>query len=112
MRCVCRESQSIVVTWGKIWFLALPGWLSFRKKTYMQPQWLDKSEYPFAPEYFSINGNKLHYIDEGQGETILYVHGTPSWSFDFRNIIRKLKNEYRCIAVDHIGFGLSSKPGQ
>ncbi len=76
----------------------------------MAKQWLDTSEYPFTSHYFGVNGHKLHYIDEGQGETILFVHGTPSWSFDFRNIIKKLKPEYRCVAFDHIGFGLSDKP--
>lgn len=76
----------------------------------MNTQWLDKSEYPFTSNYFDINGQKLHYIDEGQGETILFVHGTPSWSFDFRNIIKKLKADFRCVAIDHMGFGLSDKP--
>ncbi|MBI3234994.1 MAG: alpha/beta fold hydrolase, partial [Bacteroidetes bacterium] len=76
----------------------------------MTNQWLDKSEYPFASNYFNINKNQLHYIDEGQGEIILFVHGTPSWSFDYRNIIKKLKSNYRCIAIDHMGFGLSDKP--
>lgn len=76
----------------------------------MQFDWHDTSEYPFKPNYFSINGQKLHYIDEGQGEVLLFVHGTPSWSFDFRNVIKTLKANYRCIAIDHIGFGLSDKP--
>lgn len=76
----------------------------------MKNQWLDKSEYPFKSNYFEINGHKLHYIDEGQGEVLLFVHGTPSWSFDFRHIIQDLKNSFRCIAIDHIGFGLSDKP--
>jgi pimeloyl-ACP methyl ester carboxylesterase len=76
----------------------------------MANHWLDKSEYPFYSNYFDINGQKLHYIDEGKGETLLFVHGTPSWSFDFRNIIKKLRENYRCIAIDHIGFGLSDKP--
>lgn len=76
----------------------------------MANHWLDKTEYPFHSNYFDVNGHKLHYIDEGQGEAILFVHGTPSWSFDFRNIIQPLKSEYRCVAVDHIGFGLSDKP--
>ena len=74
--------------------------------------WLDTSEYPFNSKYFDINGQKLHYIDEGKGETLLFVHGTPSWSFDYRNIIKNLKVHYRCVAIDHIGFGLSSKPEQ
>ncbi len=76
----------------------------------MANHWLDKSEYPFASNYFDINEQKLHYIDEGNGETILFVHGTPSWSFDYRNVIKKLKANFRCVAIDHIGFGLSNKP--
>lgn len=78
----------------------------------MIPHWLDKTAYPFASNYFDVNGYKLHYIDEGQGEAILFVHGTPSWSFDYRNVIKELRPEYRCIAIDHIGFGLSDKPEQ
>jgi haloalkane dehalogenase len=73
-------------------------------------EWLDKNEYPFTSRYFSVNGKSLHYIDEGQGPVLLFVHGTPSWSFDFRHVIQKLKTNYRCIAFDHIGFGLSDKP--
>ncbi|WP_194778278.1 alpha/beta fold hydrolase [Pararhodonellum marinum] len=76
----------------------------------MKNHWLDTTEYPFASNYFDIKGQKLHFIDEGQGETILFVHGTPSWSFEYRNIIKNLKSKYRCIAVDHMGFGLSDKP--
>lgn len=76
----------------------------------MANHWLDKSEYPFTSNYFDVNGQQLHYLDEGIGETLLFVHGTPSWSFDYRNIIKKLKENYRCIAIDHIGFGLSHKP--
>ncbi len=76
----------------------------------MIPHWLDKSEYPFKSNFFLINNQQLHYIDEGEGDTLLFVHGTPSWSFDFRNIIKDLKVNYRCIAIDHIGFGLSDKP--
>jgi pimeloyl-ACP methyl ester carboxylesterase len=76
----------------------------------MKANWLDKQEYPFDAHFFEVNNQKMHYIDEGQGETILFVHGTPSWSFDFRHIIKKLMPEYRCIAIDHIGFGLSDKP--
>src|SRR5690606_32952352 len=48
--------------------------------------------------------------DEGKGETILFVHGTPSWSFDYRKVIHELRSDFRCIAIDHIGFGLSDKP--
>lgn len=78
----------------------------------MKPAWLDATEYPFVHHYFHIGDHKLHYIDEGSGETLLFVHGTPSWSFDFRNVIRELRDQYRCVAFDHMGFGMSDKPGQ
>ena len=76
----------------------------------MKYSWLDKNEYPFQSNYFDVNEYRLHYIDEGKGDTILFIHGTPSWSFDYRNVIKKLRSSYRCIAMDHIGFGLSDKP--
>lgn len=75
-----------------------------------QFKWLDLQAYPFKANYFEVNGHKLHYIDEGEGEIILFVHGTPSWSFDFRHMIKALSKHYRCIAIDHMGFGLSDKP--
>ena len=52
----------------------------------------------------------MHYIDEGKGAPILFVHGTPVWSFLYRNQIKALAQTHRCIAPDHIGFGLSDKP--
>ena len=76
----------------------------------MTNPWLNTAEYPFTSNTFKVNNHKLHYLDEGFGETILFVHGTPTWSFDYRNIIKNLKSNYRCIAIDHMGFGLSDKP--
>lgn len=76
----------------------------------MEFNWLDKTEYPFRSNYLNVNSHKLHYIDEGEGEVVLFVHGTPSWSFDYRNVIKPLSKSFRCIAIDHIGFGLSAKP--
>ena len=76
----------------------------------MQHNWLDKNEYPFRSKYFNVNNFRLHYIDEGEGDVILFVHGTPSWSFDYRTAIKKLSTRHRCVAIDHIGFGLSDKP--
>jgi len=75
-----------------------------------QFSWLDRGEYPFSPNYFSVNSHRLHYIEEGSGDVLLFVHGTPSWSFDFRKVIVQLRDSFRCIAIDHIGFGLSDKP--
>ena len=76
----------------------------------MNTNWLNTKEYPFAHNYLTVDGAQLHYIDEGLGEVLLFVHGTPSWSFEFRNVIKYLSKKYRCIALDHIGFGLSDKP--
>lgn len=76
----------------------------------IQPRWLDSHEYPFTSHYVHVNGANLHYIDEGSGECLLFVHGTPSWSFDFRHLVLALSRTHRCVAMDHIGFGLSAKP--
>lgn len=72
--------------------------------------WLDRSLYPFDSHYFELDPGKLHYLDEGQGEVLLFVHGTPTWSFLYRDLIQDLSQDYRCIAIDHLGFGLSDKP--
>ncbi|MDB5580129.1 MAG: alpha/beta fold hydrolase [Bradyrhizobium sp.] len=53
---------------------------------------------------------RMHYIDEGSGPVLLFVHGNPSWSFEFRRLVRHFAVTYRCIAIDHLGFGLSDKP--
>lgn len=66
--------------------------------------------YPFAPHRVRVSGGFMHYIDEGKGAPLLFVHGTPTWSFLYRHYIRALAPQYRCIAPDHIGFGLSDKP--
>lgn len=73
------------------------------------PTWLDRNEYPFENRYLNIGKHELHYIDEGQGETILLIHGVPDWSFGWRKVIKKLSSNYRCIAIDNLGFGLSDK---
>lgn len=74
-----------------------------------QPSWLNKQLFPFESKWMNIDGLDLHYIDEGVGDTILFVHGTPEWSFGFRDLIKELKKDFRCIAIDHLGFGLSDK---
>lgn len=76
----------------------------------LQPSWLNRSLFPFESKWIDIGGAKLHYVDEGHGETLLFVHGTPEWSFGYRDLIRLLRHNYRCVAVDHLGFGLSDKP--
>ena len=74
------------------------------------PKWLDKETYPFESNFVNLSTGKMHYIDEGEGPIILFVHGTPTWSFVYRNQIKELAKNFRCIAIDHLGFGLSEKP--
>lgn len=71
-----------------------------------------KDLYPFSENYFTHkSGLKQHYVDEGKGEPFVMVHGNPSWSFLYRNLINEFKGDMRTIAPDHIGCGLSEKPG-
>ncbi len=67
-------------------------------------------DYPFTSHYFTMGSNRLHYIDEGQGDVIVMVHGNPTWSFYYRKLITLLSKKHRVIAVDHLGCGLSDKP--
>lgn len=76
----------------------------------MRPEWLDPTIYPFASHYLDLAMGRMHYVDEGQGEPIVFVHGTPTWSFLYRDLIKRLSARYRCVAPDQIGFGLSDKP--
>jgi len=76
-----------------------------------QPSWVNKELFPFESRWITVDGHEMHYIDEGSGDTILFVHGTPEWSFGFRDLVRALKQDFHCVAVDHLGFGLSDKPG-
>ncbi|ADB18912.1 alpha/beta hydrolase fold protein [Pirellula staleyi DSM 6068] len=74
-----------------------------------------RSLYPFQSHYFEREKLRYHYVDEGASPSaakrpLLFVHGNPTWSFYWRELIAGLKADYRCIAVDHIGCGLSDKP--
>jgi haloalkane dehalogenase len=66
--------------------------------------------YPFKPHFFPIGEHKMHYLDEGEGDPVVMVHGNPTWSFFYRNLIHCLKSDFRAIAPDHLGMGLSDKP--
>lgn len=78
--------------------------------SFTRSSWFDAQEYPFQSHFLKVNAGKLHYVDEGQGDPILFLHGTPVWSFLYRNQIKALSKTNRCIAPDHLGFGLSDKP--
>lgn len=77
------------------------------------PDWL-RAQYPFAPrEHRTAQGAMMRYVDEGHGEggeAVLMLHGNPTWSFYYRELIKALAPHRRCIAPDHIGMGLSEKP--
>ncbi|GFE58718.1 alpha/beta fold hydrolase [Geobacter sp. AOG1] len=68
-------------------------------------------EYPFTGKALDLDGLRYHYLDEGSGEPVVMVHGNPSWSFYYRNLVLALRDRYRCVVPDHIGCGLSDKPG-
>jgi len=65
--------------------------------------------FPFQPHYVEVNGLRVHYLDEGQGEVILCLHGEPSWSYLYRKMVPPLARQYRVLAMDFIGFGRSDK---
>lgn len=69
--------------------------------------------YPFESNWLNIAGNNLHYLDEGPPDApiVLMLHGNPTWSFYYRNLVLALRDRFRCIVPDHIGCGLSDKPG-
>ncbi|MCP3925742.1 MAG: alpha/beta fold hydrolase [Desulfobacterales bacterium] len=67
--------------------------------------------YPYKSNFLKLkNGLNLHYVDEGKGSPVFMIHGNPTWSFYYRSLVEELKNNFRTIAVDHIGCGLSDKP--
>ncbi|MCF8051610.1 MAG: alpha/beta fold hydrolase [Desulfobacterales bacterium] len=67
--------------------------------------------YPFSSHFMDVGGHRLHYLDEGAGEPVLMVHGNPTWSFYYRVLVKGLSAAFRTIVPDHIGCGLSDKPG-
>lgn len=69
--------------------------------------------YPFESQWLNVSGNRMHFLDEGPRDApiVLMVHGNPTWSFYYRNLVLALRDRYRCIVPDHIGCGLSDKPG-
>jgi haloalkane dehalogenase len=77
-----------------------------------KPTWVDNELFPFESRFLDIDGHTVHYVDEGSGPTLLFLHGNPTWSFVYRDVIRELRDEFRCIALDFPGFGLSAaRPG-
>ena len=79
------------------------------------PSWVDRELYPFEARWLELEREgTLHYVDEGPAGggagTVVFCHGTPTWSFDWRGLIAALSPTHRCVALDHLGFGLSERP--
>ena len=68
------------------------------------------ADFPFESRFVDVYGSKMHYIDEGEGDVVLFLHGNPTSSYLWRNIIPHLSGQARCIAVDLIGMGKSDHP--
>jgi haloalkane dehalogenase len=73
------------------------------------PPWL-QVQYPFDTHSFETGGVKLNYVDEGSGPPVVMLHGNPTWSFFYRNLVLALQDTNRCLVPDHLGCGLSDKP--
>ncbi|MDO4575636.1 MAG: alpha/beta fold hydrolase [Planctomycetia bacterium] len=71
-----------------------------------------RSLYPFASHEIMVGGLRYHYLDEGTGPTLLLLHGNPTWSFYWRNLVLGLRDSFRLVVPDHIGCGLSEKPSR
>lgn len=70
----------------------------------------DPELYPFESRWHETRVGRVHYVDEGRGRPILFLHGNPTWSFLYRDIVKSLRGRFRCVAVDYPGFGLSDRP--
>lgn len=66
--------------------------------------------YPYPSNYIDINGLNYHFLDQGKGDPVVMLHGNPTWSFYFRNLVNALSDQFRTVVPDHIGCGLSDKP--
>jgi haloalkane dehalogenase len=67
-------------------------------------------DFDFQPHYLDQDGLRMHYLDEGEGDPVLLLHGEPTWSFLYRKMIPPLAAVARCVAPDYFGFGRSDKP--
>lgn len=76
----------------------------------LPPEKTPSAEFPYAPKYQKVLGSRMHYIEDGVGDPILFLHGNPAWSYMWRNVIPHVRDQARCIAVDYIGMGKSDKP--
>lgn len=79
-----------------------------RSMSYAADDW--RSLYPFCSHHLQLDALRLHYLDEGNGDPLVMVHGNPTWSFYWRNLVTAFREDHRVVVPDHIGCGLSDKP--
>lgn len=73
---------------------------------------ISRELYPFEGKRVEVNGFTMNTLDEGEGPPVVMVHGNPTWSFYYRNLVLRLRDRYRCIVPDHIGCGYSDRPAE
>jgi haloalkane dehalogenase len=76
-----------------------------------EPPTIPGELFPFRPNFLEMPGARMHFVDEGRGEPVVMLHGNPTWSFYYRDLILALRDDYRTVVPDHVGCGLSDKPG-
>jgi haloalkane dehalogenase len=79
-------------------------------ETNLRPFKVDPTEYPFEDHWFPLRDGHVHFVDEGTGPVVLLLHGNPTWSYLYRQVIKDLRGECRLIAPDYPGFGMSKAP--
>lgn len=82
----------------------------YQEDDYVQQEEHISVEFPYQSKYIPVLGSNMHYVEEGEGDPILFIHGIPTSSYLWRNVIPSLSPLARCIAVDLIGLGKSDKP--
>ena len=80
------------------------------KAVFERPFEVSEDEYPFADHWLEFRDGHIHYVDEGEGPTVLLLHGNPTWSYLYRNVIKGIRGECRLIAPDYPDFGMSRAP--
>ncbi|WP_437841339.1 alpha/beta fold hydrolase [Sorangium sp. So ce1153] len=110
-----RAGTAAVAALGAIELLGLAGALSSERAAPRGPQGLafeiPRAMFDADHRFLELpSGARVHYVDEGEGETLLFLHGNPAWSFQWRDLIRGLRGSHRCVAPDYPGFGLSEAP--
>jgi haloalkane dehalogenase len=75
-----------------------------------QSAWPDRDTWQWPPRYASVSGGRLHYVRAGSGPRVVFVHGTPTWSYEWRHALTSLATSHEVIAIDNLGFGRSDRP--